>query len=103
MGIFSDGLTVVPMPARVSPSTLPRMAEPARDEPAGEPDVPSIDPEAIDRAYSLERARRRARDEHGRAARRAHVRFWLTMLVLLVLAIVLIVTVWHEVERLFGL
>lgn len=85
------------------------MAEPARDTAAGgtgAPDAdppPSIDPEAIDRAYLLERARRRARTEHGRAARRAHVRFWVTMLVLLVLAIVLIVTVWHEVERLFGL
>lgn len=79
------------------------MAEPARKTVVGEPDVPSIDPEAIDRAYLLERARRRARVEHGRAARRAHVRFWVTMLVLLVLAIVLIVTVWHEVERLFGL
>lgn len=79
------------------------MAEPARDEAAREPDVPSIDPETIDRAYLLERARRRSRVEHGRAARRAHVRFWVTMLVLLVLAIVLIVTVWHEVERLFGL
>lgn len=79
------------------------MAEPARKTVAGEPDAPSIDPEVIGRAYLLERARRRARNEHGRAARRAHVRFWLSMLVLLVLAIVLIVTVWNEVQRLFGL
>lgn len=79
------------------------MAEPARETAAEETDVPSIDPEVIDRAYLHERARRRARNEHGRSARRAHVRFWVTMLVLLVLAIVLIVSVWHEVERLFGL
>lgn len=94
------------------------MAEPARESAAGETDAPSIDrsridssstdspsidPGTVDRAYQLERARRRARLEHGRAARRAHVRFWVTMLVLLVLAIVLIVTVWHEVQRLFGL
>ena len=79
------------------------MAEPARDTAAGDTDVPSIDPDVVDRAYLVERARRRARNEHGRAAQRANVRFWLTMLVLLVLALALIITVWHEVERLFGL
>lgn len=89
------------------------MAEPARKPAAGSigapsaglpgSDAPTIDPGAVDRAYLIERARRRARLEHGREARRAHIRFWVTMLVLLVLAIVVIVTVWHEVERLFGL
>ena len=78
------------------------MAEPARRHQAGD-DAPPFDPVAIDRAYLQERARRRARAERSRARRRAGLRFWLVLLGLIVVSIVLTVTIWREVERLFGL
>jgi hypothetical protein len=66
-------------------------------------EAPPIDPTAVQRAYRLERARRRVRDERRRASRRADRRFWVILLVLVVACVVLALTVWHEVERLFGL
>jgi Na+/H+ antiporter NhaD/arsenite permease-like protein len=68
-----------------------------------EDDAPSLDPVAIHRAYRRERARRRVRDQRRLASRRANRRFWFVMLGLLVACAVLAVTVWNEVERLFGL
>ena len=68
-----------------------------------EDEAPPIDPVAIHRAYRLERARRRVRDERRRASRRAGRRFWFILLGLLAACVVLAVTVWNEVERLFGL
>ena len=62
-----------------------------------------VDPSAIERAYRLERARRRARVERRRERRRAAVRFFLTLFVLLALTVALTVTVWRQVQRLFGL
>lgn len=82
------------------------MAEPARPHPLqespGDPSPP-YDPIAIDRAYLQERARRRARIERSQARRRASIRFWFVLIVLLVVSVVLIVTIWREIERLFGL
>jgi hypothetical protein len=78
------------------------MAEPATRSPAGT-DAPPFDPVAVDRAYLQERARRRARIERSRARRRASLRFWVVLAVLIAASIVLTVTVWREVERLFGL
>ena len=78
------------------------MAQPARRIPAAD-ESPPIDPRAIARAYRLHRARRRARIEHSRSARRAGLRFWLFLLVLVGLTVFLALTVWHEVQRLFGL
>jgi hypothetical protein len=85
------------------------MAEPATRRPAGgdapssRDDVPPYDPVAVDRAYLQERARRRARVERRRAKRRASLRFWLTVLLLLVASVLLSLTIWREIERLFGL
>jgi hypothetical protein len=89
------------------------MAEPATRPAAGEagsgdappPDdaPPTYDPVAVDRAYLQERARRRARIEHGRAQRRASLRFWGVLLVLAIASVLLLLTVWREIERLFGL
>lgn len=73
------------------------MAEPARDE------APPFDPVAVDRAYLQERARRRARIERSRAKRRASFRFWLVLLGLIAVSVLLTLTIWREVERLFGL
>jgi hypothetical protein len=84
------------------------MAEPAtRPRATGDDvppfDAPSFDPGAVDRAYLQERARRRARIERSRAQRRASFRFWLVLLGLLAVAVLLTLTTWREVERLFGL
>jgi fatty acid desaturase len=78
------------------------MAEAAReDRPAAEP--APFDPHAVQRAYRLERARRRARDERTRARRLAAVRFAVFLLALLALSVFLGLTVWEEIQRLFGL
>jgi hypothetical protein len=78
------------------------MAEPATRSRAGD-DAPDFDPVAVDRAYLQERARRRARIERSRAKRRAAIRFWLVLLALLALGVLLTLTTWREIERLFGL
>jgi hypothetical protein len=78
------------------------MAEPATDSRAGD-DAPAFDPVAVDRAYLQERARRRARIERSRAKRRASLRFWLVLLGLIAISVLLTLTIWREVERLFGL
>lgn len=78
------------------------MAEPARrqlhlDEP------PLADPSAIQRAYRLERAKRRAKVEHRRRAKHAGLRFWVVLWVLLFASVILALTIWAQVEQLFGL
>ena len=84
------------------------MAEPATRRPAGDEAPPAFDPVpfepgAVDRAYLHERARRRARIERSRARRRAGLRFWIVLLVLIAVSIALTVSIWREIERLFGL
>ena len=76
------------------------MAEPAWIEP--EDDVP-IDPSAVGRAYRLERAKRRAREDRQRERRMAGLRFTAVVIILLVACVLLSLTVWQEIERLFGL
>jgi hypothetical protein len=78
------------------------MAEPVqRRRPRAE--APPLDPTAVQRAYRFYRAKRYAVLEHRRATRIAHARFW-AFLVLLVLACLVVgVTVWDEVTKLFGL
>ncbi len=77
------------------------MAQPARSRSlAG--DDPPLDPLAVDRAYRLERKKRRARLERERARKRAAVRFAFALALLVGLTIFLSLTVWQQVERLFG-
>ena len=64
---------------------------------------PPIDPTAVDDAYRLARARRRARERHERATRWASVRFWFVLAVLVAASVLLAVTFWREVQQLFGL
>ena len=78
------------------------MAEPARRRVVGE-ESPPIDPDAVDRAYHVHRARRRARLERNRNLRRASLRFWTFLAILVALTVYLGLTVWHEIQRLFGL
>ncbi len=77
------------------------MAQAARRQHAQEP--PPVDPAAIDRAYRLERAKRRARIERQRARRHAAIRFFVTLILLLALTVVLVVVVWRQIQSLFGL
>jgi hypothetical protein len=82
------------------------MAEPAhRRSPdvSGRIEAPPVDPTAIDRAYHFYRARRHAKIEHRRATRMAHARFWVFLVILILAVLVLGVTVWGEITRLFGL
>ena len=64
--------------------------------------TPPLDPRAIERSYRLHRARRRARVEHHREKRRAGLRFWLVVLILVTAILSIGVLVVDEVQRLFG-
>ncbi len=87
------------------------MAEPAqRRRRQGPPradrrrnEAPPIDPAAVDRAYHFYRAKRHAKVEHRKATRMARVRFWAFLGMLLLACLVVAVTVWGEIARLFGI
>jgi hypothetical protein len=79
------------------------MAEIARRTPVlPDDDLPSLDPLVIEHAYRRERARRRARVERQSEARRSHLRFWITLLVLTFVAAFIILAAWHKVQTMFG-
>jgi hypothetical protein len=77
------------------------MARPARLPDAD--DAPPVDPLAVQRAYRLERARRRARVERSRARKRASLRFFVVFGLLLAVAVWLTLTVREQLQQLFGL
>jgi hypothetical protein len=77
------------------------MAQPARR--VAVPDEPPVDPEAIDRAYHYHRARRNAKLRRKREKARANLRFALVVSVLVALAIFFMLSIWHEVQNVFGL
>lgn len=64
---------------------------------------PPLDPEAIERAYRLHRARRAARERWHREKKRAGLRFWAVLLLVLVAAVLLAARTLGEIERVFGL
>jgi cell division septal protein FtsQ len=78
------------------------MAQPAqrRRRHAG---APPLDPNAVDRAYRFYRAQRHAKFEHRRATRMARWRFRGVLGLLLLACLVVAVTVWDEITKLFGL
>jgi hypothetical protein len=78
------------------------MAQPARRI-TPVPDEPPVDPDAIDRAYRLHRARRRIKVERRRERARARLRFAATALLLVAAAVALLLTLWHEIQSVFGL
>ena len=79
-----------------------RVAEPAGKPTPVEAPLP-IDPTAIERAYRRERAKRRARFEHQRRAKYAGVRFWVVLWILLFASVVLALTIWGQIQQIFGL
>lgn len=66
-------------------------------------DVPVVDHEAVRDTVRLHRARRKARVAHRNRTRWAGVRFWLALLALLVVSVALVIIIWHEIQKLFGL
>jgi hypothetical protein len=72
-------------------------AQPADD------DLPSLDPGAVEQAYRRERHRRRMRVERRSEARRSHIRFWITMLVLAFATAFIVLASWHKVQTMFGI
>lgn len=61
------------------------------------------EPTRLQRSLVRERAKRRAKIEHERERRRARRRFAVLILVLLFFTAVLSLTIWDEIETLFGL
>jgi hypothetical protein len=78
------------------------MAQPARSS-RREREAPPVDRSAVARAYRQERAKRFARDRHDQERRLARLRFWLVVVLLMSAVLFLTLTVWNEIERLFGL
>ena len=78
------------------------MAQPARSH-ERPTQAPPVDPAAVARAYRLERAKRFARKQRAREQRLAGLRFWLVLVLLTSALLLLSLTVWNEIERLFGL
>jgi uncharacterized integral membrane protein len=79
------------------------MARSARQLRLVEPDAPSLDPAAIERAYHRERARRRARYARDNAARSSNARYWVMIAFLLLLIVVFALTAWQQVQATFGI
>jgi hypothetical protein len=81
------------------------MAETARQTPVlhGDDDAPSLDPLAIEHAYRRERHRRRVRLERRSEARRSHIRFWITLFVLIFATAFIVLASWHKVQTMFGI
>ena len=79
------------------------MAQPARRHVVVSPEESPVDPEAIDRAYHYHRARRNARLRRKREKSNARLRFFITFTLLVGLSLFLLLTIWHEVQKVFGL
>ena len=69
----------------------------------GRDDDPPLDPEAISRNYRLHRARRAAKQKKHREKRWAGVRFWLVLVIVVVVTGMLAARTLGEIERVFGL
>jgi hypothetical protein len=78
------------------------MAQPARRH-SRRRQAPPVDRSVVARAYRLERAKRYARERRDQERRLARLRFWLVVVLLTSAVLFLTLTVWNEIERLFGL
>jgi hypothetical protein len=64
---------------------------------------PIDDPIAVHRAFRQHRRRRFARIEHRRERGNARRRFWILVGTLFVLAVFLSVTIWEQIQSMFGI
>ena len=64
---------------------------------------PPLDPQAVSRAYRHHRARRAAKKRFHREKRRAGVRFWLVLALVIIVTGVIATRTLGEIERVFGL
>jgi type VI protein secretion system component VasF len=78
------------------------MAQPAR-RPELVDEALELDPAAVQRAYQLHRARRRVHRNRRRNAKRAKLRFWVVLFVLVAASVYLSLVIWHQIQRTFGL
>jgi len=62
-----------------------------------------LDPEAVERAYRLHRARRAAKAKRHRERTWANVRFWVLLAVAVAVALLLAARTLGEIQRVFGL
>jgi hypothetical protein len=81
----------------------PELRERESDDETASEDIPFVDHEAVRQTVRFHRARRKARTEHRKRGRRAAIRFWVVLVALVGAIVVLSMTVWHEIQRLFGL
>ena len=78
------------------------MAQPAR-RPEVVDEALQLDPVAVQQAYRLHRARRRAHRNREQETKRAKLRFWFVLLGLIAVSVYLSIVIWHQIERTFGL
>jgi len=64
---------------------------------------PPTDPNAIPQAYRFHRARRRARIRHNQERRKAGLRYYVVLCMLLIGTLVIAVTIWNQVRKAFGI
>jgi hypothetical protein len=74
--------------------------EPRVEEPVEPPTDPSA---AIEHAYRFHRAKRRVRDRRRYESRNAHVRFYAVLVTLVFVTVFVALTIWNEIQRIFGL
>ena len=68
------------------------------------PEEPPLDRTgAIEQAYRLHRARRRARVRRQNEARTADVRFYVVLTTLVFVLVLIALAAWNEIQRVFGL
>jgi hypothetical protein len=79
------------------------VAQPARRHARPDPAAPPVDSTAVARAYRLERAKRHVRARRQRERQNAQLRFWTALVLLTGMLTLLSLTVWNEIERLFGI
>lgn len=80
--------------SRVMPAPAPRRAT----RPKQVPPTP-----AVERNLRVERAKRRARMEHKLERERARRRFAVLLFLLLLAAVLISLTIWDQIQALFGL
>jgi len=75
-----------------------------RPEPIQRHEEPPIDPSAaIEHAYRFHRAKRRVRQQRRYEMRKANLRFYVVLVTLVFVSVLVALTVWNEIQRIFGL